>query len=143
MKNSWIIVSFTSSSASLSISMISEAECFFFPLLTLAGSSLSLLTSLICEVLVCALVHGQGGGLWGQSQLRCPCFLQVKHLPVFMSSALSSASIFLAQIQSGVVSMVLGSLAPLLFQAVSHCSSVWGFFCGFESLGFSCPGWNK
>ena len=49
MKNSWIMESFASSSASLNMSIISEAECFFFALLTLAGSSLSLLTSSICE----------------------------------------------------------------------------------------------
>ena len=53
-------MSFAPSSASLSISIISEAECFFFPLLTLVGSSLSLLTSLIFEVLACMLVCGHG-----------------------------------------------------------------------------------
>ena len=83
------MVSFTLSSASLSISMISEVERFFFLLLTLASSSSLLLTSLICEVLACALVWGHGGGLWGQSRLRCPCFLQVKHLLAFISSVLS------------------------------------------------------
>ena len=82
------MVSFASSSASLNISMISEVECFFFPLLTWAGSSL-LLTSSIFKVLARVLVRGHWGGLWGQSRLRCPCFLQVKHLPAFISSVLS------------------------------------------------------
>ena len=58
MKNSCIMVSFALSSASLNISMISEAECFVFPLLTLAGSSSSLLTSSICEVLGVHLCMG-------------------------------------------------------------------------------------
>ena len=57
------MVSFTSSSTSLSIYIISEEECFFFPLLTLAGSSLLLLTLSSLEVLAWALVHGHGGGL--------------------------------------------------------------------------------
>ena len=56
------MVSFVSSSASLSISMISEADSFFFLLLTLVGSSSLLLTSSIREVLEHALVHGHGGG---------------------------------------------------------------------------------
>ena len=51
--------SFASLSASLNMSIILEAECFFFPLLTLAGSSSLLLTSSIWEeVLACALVRG-------------------------------------------------------------------------------------
>ena len=127
------MVSFASSSASLSISIISEVECFFFLILTWAGSSSSLLTSSIFEVLAHALVSGCWGGLWGQSQLRCPCFLHVKHLPAFMSSVLSSVSIILAQVLPSVVSIALGSLAPLLLQAVFHCSGVWGFLRGFES----------
>ena len=109
---------------------------FFFLLLTLAGSSSSLLTSLSLEVLARALVHGCGGGLWGQLWLRCPCFLQVKHLPAFMSSVLSSVLIFLALVQPGVVSMALGSLLFWLFQAIFHCSAVCGFLCVFKSLGF-------
>ena len=103
MKNSCIMVSFASSSASLCISIISEAECFFFLLLTWAGSSSSLLTSSIFEVLARAFVHGRWGGLRGQLRLRCPCFLQVKHLPAFMSSILSSALILLALAWPGVV----------------------------------------
>ena len=125
--------SFASSSASLSISMISEAECFFFPLLTLAGSSSSLLTSSICELLACVLVQGRGG-LWGQSRLRCPCFLQVKHLPAFISSVLSTASIFLALVRPRVVSIASGSLLPWFFHAAFHCSIIWGFLQGFESV---------
>ena len=136
--HSCIIVSFALSSASLSISIISEAKCFFFLLLTLAGSSSLLLTSSICEVLACALVCGRGGGFWGQSWLRCPCFLQVKHLPVRMSSVLSSASTLLAWMWSRVVSIVSELLIPLFFQATFHCSVVWGFFHCFESLG-PCP----
>ena len=139
MKNSCIIESFASSSASLKISIISEAEGFFFPLLTLAGSSSSLLTSSILEVLARALVRGCWGGLWGQSQLRCPCFLQVKHLPAFMSSVLSSASIFLALVRPGVVSMVSGSLFAGLFQAAFHFSSVCGFLRVFDSFGLLNP----
>ena len=124
--------SFASSSASLSMSIISEAECFFFPLLTLAGSSSSLLTSSICEdMLVRALVRGCRGGLWGQSRLRCPCFLQVKHLPAFMSSVRSSASIFLALACLGVVSIASESLLFLLFHAAFHCSGVCGFLRTF------------
>ena len=134
MKKSCMMESFASSSASLNISIISEAECFFFPLLTLAGSSSSLLTSSICaEVLARALVRERWGGLWGQSRLRCPCFLQVKHLPVFMSSARSSASILLTLVRPGVVSMASGLLIFLLFQAAFHCSGVCGFLRGFES----------
>ena len=134
MKNSCIMESFASSSASLSISIISEADGFFFPLLILVGSSLSLLNSSICEeVLVRALVHGHGGGLWGQLRLRCPCFLQVKHLPAFMSSAHSSASILLALAWPGVVSIVSGLLIFLLFQAAFHCSGVCSFLRDFES----------
>ena len=131
--------SFVSLSASLRISIISEVEGFFFLLLTLAGSSSLLLTSLILEVLARALVCGHWGGLCGQSQLRCPCFLQVKHLPVLMSSVLSSVSIFLALARPGVVSIASGSLLAGFFQAAFHCSSVWGFLHGFESLGFLIP----
>ena len=131
--------SFALSSASLKISMISEAEGFFFPLLTLAGSSSSLLTSSILEVLARALVRCCQGGLWGQSRLRCPCFLQVKHLPAFMSSVLSSASIFLTLARPGVVSMASGSLFAGFFQAVFHCSRVCGFLRIFNSLGFLSP----
>ena len=134
MKNSCIMESLASSSASLSISIISEADGFFFLLLTLAGSLLSLLTSSICEeVLACALVCRRWGGLWGQSRLRCPCFLQVKHLPAFMSSTRSSASILLTLVQLGVVSIALELLLLLLFQATFHCSGVCSFLHGFES----------
>ena len=134
MKNSWIMESFASSSASLSMSIILEADGFFFLLLTLAGSSSSLLTSLICEdVLAQALVQGHGGGLWGQSRLRCPCFLQVKHLTAFISSARSSASILLTLVRPGVVSMASGLPLLLLFQAAFHCSGVCGFLRVFES----------
>ena len=139
MKNSCIMESFVSSSASLKISMISEVEGFFFPHLTLVGSSSSLLTSLILKVLVCALVLGRGGTLWGQSRLRCPYFLQVKHLPVLMSSVLSSASIFLALVHPGVVSMASGSLFAGFLQAAFHCSNVCGFLRVFDSLGFLNP----
>ena len=139
MKNSCMIESFASLSASLRISIISEAEGFFFPLLTLVGSSSSLLTSSILEVLAQALVRCCRGGLWGQSRLRCPCFLQVKHLPAFMSSVLSSASIFLALVRPGVVSMASGSLFVGLFQATFHCSSVCGFLRVFDSFGFLNP----
>ena len=66
MKNSCIIESFASSSASLRISMISEAEGFFFPLLTLVGSSSSLLTSSILEVLARTLVCCRRGGVTNQ-----------------------------------------------------------------------------
>ena len=138
MKKSCMIESFASSSASLSMSIISEAECFFFPLLTLAGSSLSLLTSSICaEVLARVLVRGRWRGLWGQLRLRCPCFLQVKHLPAFMSSACSSASILLTLARPGVVSMA-SELFFLLFQAAFHCSGVCSFLHDFES-GFFMP----
>ena len=131
--------SFASSSASLKISIISEAEGFFFALLTLVGSSSSLLTSSILEVLVQAFVRCCQGGLWGQSRLRCPCFLQVKHLPAFMSSVLSSASIFLALARPGVVSIASGSLLVGFFQAAFHCSKVCGFLRVFTSLGFLNP----
>ena len=131
--------SFASSSASLNMSIISEVECFFFPLLTLAASSSSLLTSSICaEVLARVLVRGHWGGLWGQSRLRCPCFLQVKHLPAFISSAHSSASILLTLARPGVVSMASELLLFLLFQAAFYCSGVCGFLHGFES-GFFMP----
>ena len=126
--------SFASLSASLSMSIISEGDGFFFPLLNLAGSLSSLLTSLICEeVLVHVLVHGCWGGLWGQSRLRCPCFLQVKHLPAFISSAHLSASILLTLARPRVVSMVSELLLFLLFQAVFHCSGVCVFLCVLES----------
>ena len=135
--NSWMMESFDLSSASLSISMISEAVCFFFPLLTLAGSLSSLLTSSICEeVPARALVHGCWGGFCGQSQLRCPCFLQVKYLPAFMSLVRSSASILLALAQPVVVSMALELLFLLLFlllfQAIFHCSGVCSFLRDFK-----------
>ena len=139
MKNSCMIEFFASSSASLRISIISEAEGFFFLLLTLVGSSSSLLTSSILEVLARALVRCCRGGLWGQSQLRCPCFLQVKHLPAFMSSVLSSASIFLALARPGVVSIASWSLLAGFFQAAFHCSKVCGFLRVFISLGFLNP----
>ena len=133
MKNSWIMESLASLSASLSMSIISEADGFFFPLLTLAGSSSSLLTSSICEdVLARALVQEHGGGLWGKSRLRCPCFLQVKHLPAFISSACSSPSILRTLTRPGVVSMASGFLLLLLLKAAFHCSGVCGFFCGFK-----------
>ena len=131
-----MIESFASSSASLSMSIILEVDGFFFLLHTLAGSSSLLLTSSICdEVLVHALVCGHWGGLWGQSQLRCPCVLQVKHLPAFISSTRLSASILLTLVWPGVVSMASELLLLLLFQAAFHCSGVCSFLCGFE-LGF-------
>ena len=83
MKNSCMMESFTSSSASLRISMISEAEGFFFPLLTLVGSSSSLLTSSILEVLARALVRCCQGGSLGAVATKVSLFFAGKTLACF------------------------------------------------------------
>src|SRR6266404_948089 len=50
-------------------------------------------------------------GDWGQSQLKCPFFWQLKHLPLFIRRARSSVVMRRARVRPGVVSMALGSLS--------------------------------
>ncbi len=62
-----------------------------------------------------------GEGDWGQSQLKCPLYWQLKHLPSFIRRTRSSVVIHRARVRPGVVSMALGSLsARLLLNPCRH-----------------------
>ena len=109
MKTSLMTFSFSPSSMFQTSSMISVAESGLVPLaftaLVVASSSLS--GSLVSPVLIWVRFF-----LSGHSLLQWPIFLQLKHLPSFMSLPFSSSvRAAWAQECPSEVSMALGSLA--------------------------------
>src|SRR6266404_2737480 len=119
------VVSFASSSASLTNAMSSSPVSFLFEALILgAGGVLSVSlrspsSSLSSFFALPRRARGTwsrygGEGDWGQSRLKCPLHWQLKHLPSFMRRVRSSVVIRQARVRPGVVSMALGSLSACL-----------------------------
>src|ERR1700761_1949216 len=125
-----MMVSFTSSSASVMSRMISWAVVFF-----LAKNGFVCLSGGLEVVawMVSSSDSSSSGfplaldGLSGQLVLRCPCFLHLKHRPSFRSfsrsSSLRGGRVLVARALTlpGVVSI---ASSPFFVNAFFHCSEV-------------------
>ena len=119
MNTFWITSSLSLLSTFHIISMMLSAENLFIFTCISEGSSSSPPSTF--EVLALVLFHGTH---LGQSWLRCPNCLQVKHFPVFINSIRSS--VVNCQALARSTSIAFGSLAfgQYDWKACCHCSFV-------------------